>query len=57
MPSRLRSVAAMLLLCGCSRTPVTDRVQLNVLPDRIMTPLSASTYKEMLAGEAVKIGG
>ena len=48
---------AGLLLSGCSRTPVTERRQLNILPDKVMTPLGTRTYKEMLGGQPVAGSG
>jgi predicted Zn-dependent protease len=57
MLRHLLGLTAALMLTGCSRTPVTERVQLNVLPDRVMTPLSNSTYKEMLSGQKVARSG
>lgn len=39
-----------LALTGCSRTPVTKRAQLNLIPDGIMLPLGASSYTQMLEG-------
>ncbi len=37
-------------LAGCSKAPVTDRVQFNLIPDAIMLPLGKSSYGEMLSG-------
>src|SRR5687768_17218792 len=53
---------ALALLCmagigatttGCKRTPVTDRVQYNVIPDDVLIPLGVDSYKQMLQGERV----
>jgi len=41
---------------GCSKAPVTERVQFNLIPDKLMAPLGASTYKEMLGAEALEKG-
>ncbi len=51
------ALGALLLatgLGGCSKSPVTDRVQFNLIPDAIMRPLGASTYGEMLASERLE---
>jgi len=50
------SAALLALTTACSKAPVTDRVQFNLIPDRIMTPLGTSTYKEMLSAERVEKG-
>lgn len=42
---------ALVALSACSKTPVTDRVQFNLIPDAIMVPLGKSAYQEMLAAE------
>ena len=39
---------------GCSRAPVTNRVQFNVVPDPLMTDIGTTAYREMLAGERVR---
>ncbi len=39
------------LLPACMRAPVTERAQLNVIPERVMNPLGKQTYAEMLAKE------
>ncbi len=39
-----------LLTTACSRTPVTKRTQFNLLPDKLMLPLGASSYDQMLDG-------
>lgn len=52
-PQALRQgllLALGLALTGCSRTPVTKRAQLNLIPDGIMLPLGASSYSQMLDG-------
>lgn len=41
---------------GCSKAPVTDRVQFNLLPDKVMVPLGSSAYTEMLAGQRLEKG-
>ncbi len=46
----LLSAALALLGVGCSKTPVTERTQFNLIPDAVMLPLGRSAYGEMLAG-------
>lgn len=55
-PARLLAVAATLLLGACTRTPVTNRAQMNLLPDSVMLPMGKSTYKEMLSGQKLAQG-
>jgi predicted Zn-dependent protease len=55
-PARLFALAATLLLGACSRAPVTNRAQLNVLPDSVMLPMGKTTYKEMLSGQSIQKG-
>ena len=48
-----------LLMCAmtaCTKTPVTERIQLNVVPDAIMVPLGKSAYQDMLTAETVEKG-
>lgn len=35
---------------ACSKAPVTERLQFNLIPDAIMLPLGKASYGEMLAG-------
>jgi len=37
-------------MIACTRAPVTDRIQLNVVPDPLMRSLGTATYAEMLGG-------
>ena len=39
---------------GCSRAPITNRVQFNAIPDPLMSDLGSAAYTEMLAGENVE---
>ena len=45
--------AFMLNTIGCTRAPITNRYQLNVIPDPLMSSLGRTAYVEMLAGEDV----
>ena len=45
-----------LLGTGCSKTPVTNRTQYNLIPDGLIRPIGSSTYDEMLSGAAVEKG-
>lgn len=47
----IRSSLLTLLLfaLGCVRSPVTDRRQINIIPDRLMRDLGASAYADLLA--------
>ncbi len=51
-----RSLLAATATVACSKAPVTERVQFNLIPDRVMTPLGATTYRELLAAETVEKG-
>ena len=51
---RLLLVCAALAAIGCTRAPVTNRYQLNVIPDPLLSNLGSSAYRDMLAGERVK---
>ncbi len=53
---RLCHTMALLGLAACSKTPVTDRIQFNLIPDGIMNPLGQSAYQEMLAAETLEKG-
>jgi predicted Zn-dependent protease len=39
---------------GCSKTPVTNRTQYNLIPDSLIRPIGASTYAEMLSGSKIE---
>ena len=41
---------------ACSKAPVTQRVQFNLIPDRLMSPLGSSTYRDMLSAESLEKG-
>ena len=41
---------------GCSRAPITNRVQFNAIPDPLMSDLGSAAYNEMLAGEDIATG-
>jgi len=64
VPAILPTVRQVVRLCmvvitvgtGCSKTPVTERVQFNLIPDGIMTPLGRTTYREMLSSERLETG-
>ena len=43
-------------LVACSKTPATDRIQFNLIPDGIMEPLGQAAYQEMLAAETLGKG-
>lgn len=51
-PLRRLAVLAGLVtgLSACSKTPVTGRTQFNLIPDKLMLPLGASSYDQMLEG-------
>jgi predicted Zn-dependent protease len=52
VPRTVFQLLAIALLCigaGCSTAPVTGRKQLNAIPDPVLRPMGASTYKEMLS--------
>ena len=53
----LAGVALVSLTVACSKAPVTERVQFNLIPDKIMNPLGQSTYQEMLASERLEKSG
>ena len=58
-PALRQCFAGLLLVAttvACSKAPVTDRVQFNLIPDKLMDPLGASTYKDMLAAEDLEKG-
>lgn len=62
LPSSLRRLTALglsglLSLAGCSKAPVTERVQFNLIPDRVMNPLGSSTYQDMLSSERLEKNG
>ena len=48
---RMVAAVALTLLAGCLRAPVTDRLQVNVVPERLMLSIGRSTYTDMLAGQ------
>jgi predicted Zn-dependent protease len=52
----LCSTVALTALAACSKTPVTERIQFNLIPDVIMKPLGQSAYREMLAAESLEKG-
>ena len=57
--ARLTTMLRTLALTGlvaCSKTPVTERIQFNLIPDVIMKPLGKSAYQEMLAAETLEKG-
>jgi predicted Zn-dependent protease len=43
-------LCAILTATGCIRAPVTDRLQVSVIPEKIMLPLGKNTYQDMLSG-------
>ena len=51
---RLLLGGAALAAIGCTRAPVTNRYQVNVIPDPLMNNLGSSAYRDMLASERVK---
>ncbi len=42
---------------ACSKAPVTERVQFNLIPDKLMSPLGESAYQEMLTGADLQTSG
>jgi predicted Zn-dependent protease len=57
-PSRALALAlvGLSLLAACVRAPVTDRLQVNAIPEKVMLPLGSQTYAEMLSGRTVVKG-
>ncbi len=57
MRSVIRGAAFLLgtvvLVVSCAKVPYTGRIQYNIIPDSLMRTIGKSTYKQMLAGEAV----
>lgn len=52
--------AALLLACltmACTRAPVTDRLQYNLIPESVMLPLGKSAYADMLSGQKLEKSG
>ncbi|HCH63384.1 MAG TPA: hypothetical protein DFR83_11300, partial [Deltaproteobacteria bacterium] len=47
---------ALCALTACSKTPVTERIQFNVIPEAVMVPLGKSAYQEMLSAEQLESG-
>ncbi|MBL8614711.1 MAG: M48 family metallopeptidase [Deltaproteobacteria bacterium] len=50
-------LSAILTLTGCVRAPVTDRLQVSVIPEKIMLPLGRNTYQDMLSGARLVTNG
>ncbi len=50
---RLVFFGLTLAAVGCSRAPITNRYQLNAVPDPLMVDLGSTAYREMLSGETV----
>ena len=46
--------AVFLLSTACSRAPVTHRMQVNAIPEPLMSSLGASAYGEMLRGSTIQ---
>ncbi len=58
--SRVSALMGALFLSvtsACSKAPVTERVQFNLIPDSVMNPLGQSTYQDMLAAEKLEKSG
>lgn len=51
---RLFYLFCAVIAIGCSRAPITNRVQFNAIPDPLMSDLGSAAYTEMLAGEDVE---
>jgi predicted Zn-dependent protease len=50
---RLGLAALVAALVGCVRAPVTDRLQVNVVPEKLLLSIGRSTYTEMLQGQSL----
>jgi len=50
-------LGTVVLVVSCAKVPYTGRIQYNIIPDSLMRTIGKSTYKQMLAGEAVKSKG
>lgn len=50
-------LGAILTLTGCVRAPVTDRLQVSVIPEKIMLPIGRNTYQDMLSGARLVTNG
>lgn len=46
--------AVFMLSTACSRAPVTHRIQVNAIPDPLMSSLGASAYGDMLRGSTIQ---
>jgi len=52
--TRLAAMAVLVFSTACSRAPITHRVQVNAIPDPLMSSLGASAYGDMLRGSKVQ---
>ena len=52
--ARLLILSLSVGISACSRAPFTNRLQLNLVPDPLMTQLGSVTYVEMLGGARVE---
>lgn len=50
---RLAFIGVLASAIGCTRAPITNRYQLNAIPDPLMSDLGTSAYREMLSGERI----
>ena len=59
LATRLSRLACLLLVlaAGCTRAPVTNRVQYNLIPDSIMLGLGKSAYQQTLSASKVEKTG
>ncbi|MCO4743841.1 MAG: M48 family metallopeptidase [Proteobacteria bacterium] len=53
----LAIVAALGLAVACAKVPITNRIQLNMIPEPIVNTIGKVSYNQMLSGVNVRRGG